>query len=160
MIDIAFIRQHPDIVQRAADRKGFSLNVQRITELDATRRTLLGELESSRAEKNRLSDSIPTLEATVRGEAVESAKKLRSKIEGLENDLSGVDNELKNLLLQVPNIPGQEVPDGAGEADNVLVRTWGEPAKFDFPALDHIELAARHRLVDFERPRQYAGSRS
>ncbi len=160
MLDIDFIRGHADEVKRAVTRKRFDVDVDRLLALDAERRAAIVEVDGLRQKRNELSAKIPKLAAAERAPAVEEAKRLRDRIAQLETSLTTTEDELEQLMLRVPSVPAPEVPDGASDDDNVEIRRFGEPTKFDFTPKDHVELALGLGLVDFEGPRKYAGSRS
>jgi len=149
MIDIKFLRENPDIVRDAAVNKGVSVDVDRIILLDKQRRELLGEAEQMRAkQKKEGSES-----------AREAMQELKASIKEKEDAIAKIDEDLNWLLLELPNIPSADVPDGKSEEDNVVVREVGERKKFDFKPLSYIELAEKHELIDTERAAKVSGSR-
>lgn len=160
MLDISFIRTHPDVVRRAAEVKAMPVDLDRLLELDEQRRALISQSDSLREERNRLSDLVPTLKGPERQAAIERAREVGGRIKSVEAELASVLSEFDELMLRVPNVPAPEVPVGQGEEDNVEVQRWREPRQFDFEPRDHVALATSLGLVDFERPRRYAGSRS
>ena len=160
MLDIEFIRSHGDEVKAAVKRKRFDVDVDQLITVDGERRTALQQLEASRQRRNVLSAQIPKLPAAEKGAAVAEAKGLRDTIAQLEQALEVSQKEFDRLMLLVPNVPAPEVPDGAGDEDNVEVRRFGEPTKFDFEPKDHVALLASLGLVDFDGPRKFAGSRA
>jgi seryl-tRNA synthetase len=160
MLDIGYIRAHADEVKRAVARKRFDVDIDRLLALDAERRTSLAEVNSLRQQRNELSELIPKLPAAERPAAILRGKGLRDRIAQLEQAIGPAQDELEQLMLRVPSVPLPEVPDGATDADNVELRRFGEPPRFDFPPRDHIELALGLGLVDFDGPRRYAGARS
>jgi seryl-tRNA synthetase len=160
MLDIDFIRNHPEKVKEAARRKRFDVDIDRLLAVDADRRAAIAGIDRSRARRNELSAAIPKLPPADKAPAVAEAKSLRDAIAALEEKLVATQTEFDRLMLLVPNVPLPEVPDGASDEDNVEVRRWGEPPKFDFQPRDHVELCASLGLVDFDNPRKYAGSRA
>jgi len=149
MIDIKLLRENPDIVRDAVANKGVSVDVDRIILLDKQRRELLGEAEQMRAkQKKEGSES-----------AREAMQELKASIKEKEDAIAKIDEDLNWLLLELPNIPSADVPDGKSEEDNVVVREVGERKKFDFKPLSYIELAEKHELVDTERAAKVSGSR-
>jgi seryl-tRNA synthetase len=160
MLDIEFIRGHADEVKRAVTRKRFDVDIDRLLAIDAERRAAIAEVDGLRQKRNELSARIPKLPAAERPAAVEEAKRVRDRIAQLEQSLTQTQEEFEQLMLRVPNVPAPEVPDGASDDDNVEVRRFGEPTRFDFQPKDHVELALALGLVDFESPRKFAGSRS
>ncbi len=89
----------------------------------------------------------------------EEGRRLRGKIKALEDDVRGRDRQLEELLLQVPNLPHPSVPQGESEADNVMVRSWGEPRTFDFTPVPHWKLGESLGIIDFERGVKLSGTR-
>ena len=149
MIDIKLLRENPDIVRDAVANKGVSVDVDRIILLVKQRRELLGEAEQMRAkQKKEGSES-----------AREAMQELKATIKEKEDAIAKIDEDLNWLLLELPNIPSADVPDGKSEEDNVVVREVGERKKFDFKPLSYIELAEKHELVDTERAAKVSGSR-
>jgi seryl-tRNA synthetase len=160
MLDIAFIRQNPDAVRKAASDKGFDLDLDALLAVDRERRDLIVELEGKRRRKNEIAESIPKASKEDRPKLIEEGKLVKGELERLEPELGKITARFDDLMLRVPSLPRPEVPVGKGEADNVEVRRHGEPRKFDFTPKDHVELMAAHRMVDFDGPRRFAGSRS
>ena len=160
MLDIAFIRQNPDVVRAAVTNKRLTLDVTALLEADRIRRENVAKLDERRARKNALSAAIPKAPAEERPKLVEEAKLVRGEIEKLEPELLLANQVFDDLMLRVPSIPRPEVPIGKGEDDNVEVRRVGTPTKFDFTPKDHIELMASLGLVNWDGPRRFAGQRS
>jgi seryl-tRNA synthetase len=156
ILDIRFIRENPDIVKDAARKKHFECDVDNILGLDGKRRSLLLEIESLRAERKRLSKKQREKTADeIRARVVE----IKEKLAQLETSLREIEAELHYNMLLVPNIPADEVPEGSSEEENLLVKTWGTPGTFAFEPKDHLEIAGRLKLVDFERGAKVSGSR-
>ncbi len=127
-----------------------------ILSLDEKRRSLLLEIESLRADRKRLSKQGKTKSPEeIRAQVLE----IKDKLTGLEESLRQTESELRHNLLLVPNIPAPEVPEGTSDEDNVLVRKWGKLRKFDFEPKDHLEIAEKLDIVDFERGSKVSGSR-
>jgi seryl-tRNA synthetase len=160
MLDIAFIRQNPEVVRAAVKNKRLELDVDLLLAADKTRRETVGLLDAKRARKNALSALIPKAAPADRAALVAEAKEVRTDIERLEPALAEANKTLEGLLLRVPSIPRPEVPIGAGEEDNVEVRKVGSPRVFDFEPKDHVELMTSLGLVDWDGPRRFAGGRS
>jgi seryl-tRNA synthetase len=167
MLDITLIRRDPDRVRRSAQRRGHDPSfVDDILRLDREYRGSLTEVETAKAEKNRISAEIGRAadKAAAAKEQAHDLARLASLIETQEaraRELSpdNPQSQLHDLLAQSANILDDSVPDGAGEADNVLVRTHGKPRAFDFTPLPHWELGERLGILDFERAAKLSGSR-
>jgi seryl-tRNA synthetase len=149
MLDIQFIRDHAQLVKQAAKNKGLNPQVvERLLEMDEKRRQLIQEVEALRAEKNKL-----TQKDVARG------RQLKKKLKDLQPQLKKTTAAFNQLMLQIPNVPADEVPVGQDESDNQLVRKWGQPPKFNFQPKDHIELGQALDLLDLERGVKVAGFR-
>lgn len=159
MIDIQLLRQSPDLFRRAAAGKRIACDIDAVLALDEQLRARKQKAEELRAERNRLSKSIGRLSADERPAAMEEARMVREALEQIEPQLREDEEELSRLLLTVPNLPAPEVPEGAGEEDNLEIRRWGEPRRFDFEPKDHYELALGLGIADFARGARVAGSR-
>jgi len=163
LLDIAFIRETPDLVKEALIKLNADAPVEEILELDRKRRALLRETEELRAERNAGSKQIGNLmREGQRGEA-EALKQRMSEIGDrigeLDEALRQVEPELRETLLWVPNMPHPSVPVGPDESHNVVVRQWGEPRQFDFEPLPHWDLGETLGIIDFERGVKLSGTR-
>jgi seryl-tRNA synthetase len=160
MIDIKFLREHPDTVKAAAKNKNAevtSSDVDKLLELDDQRRELLGKVEDVRRERNELSDSLKKGKPSE--QQIEHGKKLRESLSKLDDEFTLVDTEFMRLLKLVPNVPTDDTPVGATEDDNVVSKTVGEKPKFDFEPKNHAELGELHGWIDKERAAKVTGSR-
>lgn len=160
MLDIAFIRQNPEVVQKAVHDKRCELDVSLLLETDKQRREVLGRLEKARARKNEIAGLIPKATKEERPTLIEEGKALKGDLESLEREQAEVDARYGDMLLRVPSIPRPEVPIGKGEEDNVEIRKVGTIRKFDFKAKDHVELVTHLGLANWDGPRVFAGGRS
>lgn len=159
MLSLKFIRENKKLVEEGLKKKLADVDIDLILEKDEERKKLLAEIESLRAEQNRASEIIPKLEGEEKKKKIEQMKEISAKIKELEPSLKKIEEELNNLLLQVPNLPLEDVPEGKDETENVVIRRWGEPRKFDFEPKDHIELGRILDLIDIERAAKISGSR-
>jgi seryl-tRNA synthetase len=160
VLDLAWIREHVDEVKRGAARKRLPCPIDELLAADGERRRLVGLEEGARAEQNALGQQVRTLAGDAKATALERLKLLKTKVQEHSAALAPVDQRLQGLLLQIPNPPDPEAPDGADERSNVEVRRSAEPPTFRFPAKDHLDLMARLDLLDVERAGRLAGSRS
>jgi seryl-tRNA synthetase len=162
MIDHRIIREQPDLVREALRRRRSDYDLDRLIDLEAKRRELL-QVENLRAEKNRLSDQIGEAYREGDEERAEELKEqvveISEKIEEQEEQLEAVQADFEAMMLELPNIPLEEVPEGEDESDNPVLYEKGEMPSFDFEPLPHWELAERLGIVDFERPTRIASSR-
>jgi len=156
MIPLQRIRDDPDAIRRGAALKGETAPVDEILELDAHARALRTDAERLQAERNAAAKQIhgkPT------DEQRERMQELRLRVQSLEAELADLDAQIAAKLLYVPNPPHESVPVGETDADNLTVRTWGEPATFDFEPKPHYEIGERLGLFDFERAAKVSGAR-
>ncbi len=154
MLDLKFIRENPDQVREAIARRQDSAPLDEILQLDSMRRQKIIELEDLRHERKEAART-----RKVGKEAAEEGRDLRIIIKSLEEEVRGLEEELEELLLQVPNLPHPSVPVGRGESDNIVVRSWGEPKIFDFEPAPHWKLGESLGIIDFDRGVKISGSR-
>ncbi len=160
MLDIKFIRENLDLVKLAATKKKIKVDLDRLVQVDDSRRTIMQRLEERRAEQNRVSNGIPTAtDSAVRQQLITQMQALKTESQKDEEALKPVMEEWQALMLQVPNIPDMSVPNGDSDADNEEMKTWGDQTKFSFEAKDHVELMVKHGMVDFERGAKVHGFR-
>ncbi|HWZ92349.1 MAG TPA: serine--tRNA ligase [Polyangiaceae bacterium] len=160
MLDLKFIVAHPDVVQRAIDDKHVSFDLSALLAGRLALSTLVRELQELQERRNRNASQIPKAGAAERAELIAEGRTIGAAIAGLKPTVAAAEAALQALLLQVPNIPAPEAPRGKSEADNVVVRTWGEPPSFDFVAKDHVALLEQNGWSELERVAKVAGSRS
>ncbi|NLG84694.1 MAG: serine--tRNA ligase [Firmicutes bacterium] len=158
MLDLAYIREHPEEIKQAAAKKRLDVDVDRLLALDVERRTLIKEVEALRAKKNAASDRIAKLVGEEKARAIAEMREASAREKELAATLKEVEAELERLLLLVPSPPAPDVPEG-DESANVVIRTWGTPREFDFPLRDHVELAELLDLIDIPRGVKVAGTR-
>ncbi|GAG17871.1 unnamed protein product, partial [marine sediment metagenome] len=154
MLDLKFIRENTDSVRQAIANRQDSAPLDEILQLDAERRQKLLELEGLRHARKEAGRERKTTQ-----EAISEGRSLRDKIKVLEEEVKSLDKQLEELLLQVPNISHPTVPLGAGEEDNVVVRSWGELRSFDFEPAPHWKLGESLDIIDFERGVKLSGTR-
>lgn len=157
MIDIQFIRDNADLVAEKAAQKGYPVDVFRLLELDKARIEQLQKVEILRTRRNEISSSMKGSKPAP--ELVAEGKKLKIELADLELKLESIESDWLLLLKSVPNMPTDDVPVGSSEDENVVAKTVGEPTKFDFAPLSHVELGAKWDLIDKERAAKIAGSR-
>jgi seryl-tRNA synthetase len=151
MLDLKFIRDNPDVVRKAIKDRQDSAPLDEILKLDGERRQKLLELEELRHQRKEL--------AKQKSGAAEKGRALRTEIQKLEEAVRGLDQTIEDLLLQLPNIPHPTTPIGKSEEDNPIIRSWGEPKKFDFKPAPHWKLGEDLDIIDFERGVKLSGSR-
>ncbi len=161
MLDINLIRETPDIVRKALkDRQMDASPVDAILQLDEKRRALLGQVETLKAERNTVSKEIGQMkEASARQSKIEAMRLVGDKIAELDKQVAEVESELNSLTSTLPNIPDERTPYGKDDSENVVLKTVGEPRKFDFKPLPHWDLGPALGILDFERGAKLTGSR-
>lgn len=160
MLDIAFIRTFPELVKAGAKKKRIQIDIDRLLEVDRQRRLLITELEQLRAERNRQSRMVSSAPANARESLLAETRAISERLKQGETALAPLEEEFERLMLQVPNVPAADVPDGLTDADNVEIRRWGEPVSFSFEPRDHVELGETLDLIDMKRAVRIAGSRT
>jgi seryl-tRNA synthetase len=161
MIDLKDLRDRPDVYRAGAERKHVNVDIDAILALDSDRRAAQLEFERLRAEQNRASAEIArTGDAEARRVAIARMGELKAQVKAAQERTREHEARLRPLLLTIPQPPDDDVPVGRDASDNVVLRVEGALRAFDFQPLSHVELAARHRLVDFERGVRLSGSRS
>jgi len=162
MLDLAFIRNHPDIVKEAARVKYNPIDIDYLLEVDRQVLELQRQVEEAHAEQNKISKRIREAgkDKAQRGALIAEGKLLAGQIKAMEPLLHELEETRQQLLYLVPNIPDPSAPIGKDENDNVPIRYWGEKPTFDFQPLDHYALMQKLDVVDIERAVKIAGARS
>jgi seryl-tRNA synthetase len=161
MLDVKMVRSNPDEVRRALERRGDSTSsLDEFLALEEERRRLLTDVESRRAARKRASDEIAVVKKAGGDaeQAIAAMRGLGDTIKEREASLGEVEEHLKTMLLEIPNIPLPGVPDG-GEEDSVVLRHVGTPPEFDFAVRDHLDLGIALDMIDMERGAKVSGSR-
>lgn len=160
MLDLKQIRENPDLVKRAIADKRVSLDLDALLAADQRALALTRTLQELQEKRNGNAKAIPKASAAERPELIAEGRRIGDEIAALKPSIDAADAALRDLLLLVPNIPADSAPRGASEADNVVVKTVGEPTRFDFTPLDHVALLEKHGWADLSRIAKVAGSRS
>lgn len=157
MLDIRFVREHPELVQENARKKGYDVDIAKVLELDATKRTLLQSVDELRERRNanasRLKGGKPDQET------IDEGRVIKAELSEKEAALSETDTEFTSLLKKVPNIAATDVPVGASEDENIVAKTVGDPTTFEFEPRNHADIANQRGWLDKERAAKVAGSR-
>lgn len=159
MIDIKFVREHPDNVREGARKKGADIDVEKILALDGERKKFLSEFESLRVQQKKESESLRTLQGDEKQKKQAELKELSEKLKELEKRAKDAEEKVNELLREIPNLPHESVPVGKDETENVILRSWGEPQKFPFKPKDHIELGEALNLIETKRAAKISGAR-
>jgi seryl-tRNA synthetase len=159
MLDIKFIRENQDLISQAIKDRALKIDINAVIKIDDNRRKALAEFEELAAKRNKANDEIGILlkekkDAKVK---ISSMKDISKRIGELEPQIKELEAELNKLLLNIPNLPHVSLPVGDATC-NKIVRSWGNPRKFDFKPLSHIELCQNLDIVDFNRATKITGS--
>ncbi|KXB35312.1 serine--tRNA ligase [Atopobium deltae] len=164
MLDIKFVRENPDVVDKAcASRQNAHWDRERFFELDEQRRLAITKQEKLQAERNAISKRIGLLMHEGKTQEAEEAKQQvssqKDRIAELDEKRSAVEDELFALVSAIPNIPDETVPYGKDDSENPEVRRWGTPREFGFDPQAHWDLAPQTGMIDFERGVKLVGTR-
>lgn len=162
MLDIKKIRENHDEVKKAVEsRSQGDYGFAKIMALDTERRELLGEMESMKHEQNVKSKEIPKLkkEGKDASEVMAQMKELSAAVKEKDALVDEVEAKLRDCLLGIPNTPNPKVPEGKDDSDNVEIRKFGEPRKFDFEEKPHWDVGTDLDILDFERAAKISGTR-
>ncbi len=161
MLDIKLLRNHFDEVEKALATRNEDFDLSKFKELDDRRRALLGEMESKKAEQKKVSKQIPMKKKAGEDvtEILAEMKVLSEDVKNLNTQVSEVEAELNAWMLTIPNIPNPSVPEGNSDEDNVEIRKFGEPTKFDFEPKAHWDLGKDLGILDPETAAKISGTR-
>lgn len=163
MLDIKFIRENPDLVKEAMKNRNANLDdqIDKVLRIDETRRELTGKVEAMKAQQNTVSKQIPQMKRNGEdtSEIMQNMKVLSDEITSLNTELSKLEDDQRKILLSIPNVPHQSVPVGVDDSDNVEIRRWGEPTKFNFAPKAHWDLGKDLNILDSERAAKVTGAR-
>lgn len=161
MYDLAYFRSRLDWIGERLATRGYALEVERFRELDGQRRAALAESERLKAWRNRESGEIARLrrQGADTSERQQRVREAGERIAALDGQLQQLEEEFRQWLASVPNLPHQSTPVGRSEEDNLEVRRWGEPRRLDFEAKPHWELGGALGILDLERAAKVTGAR-
>ena len=176
MLDLGYVREHPDVIEKMARDRGVTLDLAAFRELDAERRRRIFLNEQLKTHLNKVSQDIALLKRSLvqlktndpsqvpgtESLIAHNVNAMRGVSEQIKNEdklIAELDERLKQFLMTIPNIPHASVPVGTSAADNVEVRRWGTPPKFDFAPKPHWEIGEGAGILDFDAAIKIAGSR-
>ncbi len=161
MHDLGYFRANLDAIAERLSTRGFELNVAEFRELDARRRAAVTESEQLKAQRNSESAEISKLrrQGADTSERQQKVREIGDRITLLDEQVKTLDEQFREQLAGIPNLPHASVPVGHSEADNVEVRRWGQPPQFDFEAKAHWDLGPELGILDFERAAKITGAR-
>ena len=153
MLDIHFIRDNPELVAKNAENKGYHIDINDLLKKDQAKRKMQQRADELREQRNTISSQLKGGRPS--DDLVVTARSIKEELVGLENELKSVEDELLQLMYQVPNMIQDDVPLG-GESDSVEIKRWGEQTT---SAIDHLDFAVKRDWVDFERGSKVAGAK-
>jgi seryl-tRNA synthetase len=163
MLDLNFVRENLPLVEEKLRQRGMdpAAVLKDFREVDTLRRQAITEAETSKAQRNKASEEIAKLKKSGQdaSAAMAQTKELREKISALEKTATDLDARLREILTGIPNLPHASVPVGRSADDNVEIRRWGNPSKFDFTPKPHWDLGPELGILDLERAVKLTGAR-
>jgi seryl-tRNA synthetase len=163
MLDPGYVRENVERVRRRLATRGVDLaaELEQLATLESHRRRLIPQVEGMKREQNTAGDEVArTKRQGLDARPIFEANKQRAqKIKQMEIELDSIEQQRARLLATIPNLPHESVPEGKSAADNVVVRTWGEPRTFEFEPQAHWDLGSKLGILDFERATKISGSR-
>jgi seryl-tRNA synthetase len=161
MLDMRFVRNNPQIVQEALVRRGSAVTLDEFLKLDEQRREKLFMVEQMKNRRNTVSEEIGKLKRVGQNvpDIVLEMRELSREIKEKDEEVKALEERLQVILLDIPNMPHESVPIGTSEADNPVIRTWGEPRSFEFQTKPHWDLGEELDIIDFERGSKVTGAR-
>jgi seryl-tRNA synthetase len=160
MLDLRFIREHVEVVRKAIADKGERTDLDALLAADERRRELLQKVETLRHARNEASQKVNELKKSGKDTSavIAHVRAMSQESKDLERELAEAEATVAQLLLTVPNVPAPDVPPGRTSAENVEVRRWGSPPRFEFQPRAHWDIGADLDVLDFERAAKVAGS--
>lgn len=161
MLDIKLIRQTPEVVKAALKKRKAEDRVDEILALDEKRRKALYQVEQLKNQQNTVSKQIPAMKKEGKDVApvFEEMKKLSEEVKNLDAQVREFDSEIEKIMLTIPNIPNETVPEGDTDEDNVEVRRFMEPTQFPYEPKAHWDIGEALDILDFERAAKITGTR-
>ena len=161
MLDPQLIRNELNSIAKALDKRGVSIDINKIQKIEDKRKAIQIKTEKLQADRNLISKEIGEMKA--KGEdtenLLEKVASNKNQLEKNEEELTAIQQELNELIIVIPNIPHESVPDGNSDVDNQLIREWGEKPSFDFKINDHVDLGESLEQIDFDSATQITSSR-
>lgn len=161
MLDMKFVRENPELVMDAMRKRNANVNLDEFLELEKKRRELTLQVEALKSQRNAASQEIGKMKKA--GESADAqmaeVRALGDKIAEDDKELKDTEARLKEILMTIPNMPAADTPVGSSDADNPVVRTWREPAKFAFEPQAHWDIGEKLNILDVERAGKVSGAR-
>ena len=161
MLDMKFVRENPELVMDAMRKRNANVNLDEFLELEKKRRELTMQVEALKSQRNAASQEIGKMKKAGENADAQMAevRALGDKIAEDDKELKDIEARLKEILMTIPNMPAADTPVGSSDADNPVVRTWREPAKFAFEPQAHWDIGEKLNILDVERAGKVSGAR-
>lgn len=159
MLDLKFVCENIEEVKERLSHRSGKFDLEGLGELANERKALIQNTEQKKATKNAVSKQIPTLKGDEKAAKIAEMKTLGDDIKALDARLNEVEAKISEIMLTIPNLPNKEVPIGENSDDNLEVRRWGEPTKFDFEPKAHWDIAEEKDICDWPRASKISGAR-
>jgi seryl-tRNA synthetase len=160
VLDLKAVRDSPEPFRQGLARRGAETELDAVLALDEQWRALTARVEALRADQNQGSRRVGAASSQEeREEVIDRLRQVSDELKKAEPELARLEEELKSLSARLPNLPDSSAPDGASDEDNVEVRRWGEPPRFDFEPKDHVALGEALGMIDMERGARTSGAR-
>ncbi len=160
MLDIKFIRENPDKVKAGLQKKGINFSLDGFLQKDQQRRKHIRDLDELKAKQNIISEEIAKIsDEGIRDKKISESKEIKTRIRTLEDAVNKRQEEFENELLQIPNLPYDDVPIGKDASENKILRVGGKIPQFNFQPQDHVALGESLEIIDIERAAKVAGTR-
>jgi len=161
MLDMKFVRENPELVMDAMRKRNANVNLDEFLELEKKRRELTLQVEALKSQRNAASQEIGKMKKAGENADAQMAevRALGDKIAEDDKELKDIEARLKEILMTIPNMPAADTPVGSSDADNPVVRTWREPAKFAFESQAHWDIGEKLNILDVERAGKVSGAR-
>ncbi|MEA4900244.1 serine--tRNA ligase [Desulfitobacterium sp.] len=161
MLDLKFVRTHPEVIKEALNKRNSSVNLDEFLVHEENYRKLLFEVENLKAKRNTVSEEVGKRKKNGEDAAalILEMREVGQKIKDLEEKQNDLEKKMQAILYEIPNIPHESVPVGPDESANVQVRSWGNPRKFEFEPLAHYDIGEKLNILDFARAGKVTGAR-
>lgn len=161
MLDIRFIRENVAVVREALQKRNSQLSFSEFLAFEGERRDVMKKSEDLKSRRNTVSEEIGRLKRDNKDASafLDEMRDVSDRIKELDESIRILDEKINSFILIIPNIPHSSVPAGKDETENVVARRWGEPREFDFPPLNHWDIAETLNIIDFDRASKIAGAR-
>jgi len=159
MLDPKYIRENLELVKEGARKKRVKVDLDKWVDLDNQRKKLQGEFDEKKSKQNKISKEIGKANPEEREKILKGVTELKKEIQEIEKEIKKVKDEWQELLMNIPNPPSPEMPEGESDEDNITVKTWGKKPEFDFKPKEHNILGKELDIIDVEKAAEVSGSR-